>query len=255
MAPRLHRLRLALVVLVAALVATLMVPREAHADALVVDLSKRRIEITSGFAGTDILLFGAIEGRGDMLVVVRGPIGRAVLRHKARVAGIWVNRDQWTFDNVPYFYRLATSGRLQETVPNEVIEKYQIGEERLRFVPVGPVTVSELAGARKALLRKLNDAQHYDSQVGDVEFIGPGLFSVRLHFPASIHVGTYQVEAYLLRFGEVVSRQVLPLEIEKTGVGAQVYRFAQEYPAAYGAIAVAVALLAGWLASLIFRKR
>lgn len=226
----------------------------AHADPLVADLSKTRIEITTGFAGTELLLFGAIDGPGDIIVVARGPIGRAVLRRKERVGGIWVNREQWTFDKVPYFYRLATSGRIQETVPDEVIEEYEIGEDRINFRPEVPISGADFTKARTALLRELNKYKFYDNQVGGIEFIGPGLFNVRIAIPANVHVGTYQVEVYLLRYGAVVSRQVLPLEIEKIGVGAQLFRFAHEYPAAYGALAIAVAAFAGWLASLLFRK-
>jgi uncharacterized protein (TIGR02186 family) len=250
---RAYLLRLLLAVFLGAgLGASAAVP--ARADPLVADLSKQRIEITTGFTGTEVLLFGAIDGPGDIVVVVRGPIGRAALRLKERVAGIWVNREQWTFDKVPYFYRLATSGRLQETVPDEIIADYQIGEDRIDFEPEVPISGAAFVKARKALLRKLNEEQLYDNQVGEIEFIGPGLFNVRLSFPANVHVGTYRVEVYLLRYGGIVSRQVFPLEIEKIGVGAEAFRFAHKYPAAYGALAIALAVFAGWLGSVLFRK-
>ena len=46
-------------------------------------------------------MFGAVEGEGDILVVVRGPRSEAVVRRKSQVFGIWLNTKSVTFDNVP----------------------------------------------------------------------------------------------------------------------------------------------------------
>ena len=35
---------------------------------MVADLSKRLVAITTGFAGTDVLLFGAVRGKGEIVV-------------------------------------------------------------------------------------------------------------------------------------------------------------------------------------------
>ena len=40
---------------------------------LVAALSNHLVAISTGFSGTDVLLFGAIDGTGDVVVVVRGP--------------------------------------------------------------------------------------------------------------------------------------------------------------------------------------
>jgi hypothetical protein len=39
---------------------------------LVADLSAHEISITTGFTGTELILFGATEGEGEVVVVVRG---------------------------------------------------------------------------------------------------------------------------------------------------------------------------------------
>ena len=57
----------------------------AKARALVTDLSSKEIGITADFSGTELLLFGAVEGKGDIAVVVRGPKRREVVRRKGRV--------------------------------------------------------------------------------------------------------------------------------------------------------------------------
>ena len=46
--------------------------RAAHADALVADLSEHLVKIDLGFTGKKVLLYGAIEGDGKVVVVVKG---------------------------------------------------------------------------------------------------------------------------------------------------------------------------------------
>src|SRR5207248_11390524 len=81
----------------------------ARGDGIVADLSSHLIAITTGFTGASVVLFGATEGRGDIIAVVRGPEREAKVWRKGKVAGIWVNAESVTFSNVPIFYTLAAS--------------------------------------------------------------------------------------------------------------------------------------------------
>ena len=48
----------------------------AAAKGIVADIDDHLVEITTDFAGQDILVFGAIDGPGDVILVMRGPAGR-----------------------------------------------------------------------------------------------------------------------------------------------------------------------------------
>ena len=76
----------------------------ASAAALVADLSEHRIQIDLGFTGKQVLLYGAIEGDGNVAVVVQGPREPVTVRRKARVAGVWVDEASATFGNPMSFY-------------------------------------------------------------------------------------------------------------------------------------------------------
>jgi len=52
----------------------------------------------------------------------------------------------------------------------------------------------------------------------------------------------------------VVTGQTTPLVISKAGVDAAVFDFARRSALEYGAIAVMMAVMAGWVASLAFRN-
>ena len=62
------------------------------------------------------------------------------------------------------------------------------------------------------------------------------------------------MEALLLVDGEVLSARSAGLTIEKGGFSAEIHDFAFKDGALYGVIAIALALVAGWLGSFAFRK-
>ena len=64
----------------------------ALAKDLSVALSQTVVAITTQFTGAELLLFGAKQGPGDIIVVVRGPLRDQIVRRKDKVSGIWINR-------------------------------------------------------------------------------------------------------------------------------------------------------------------
>ena len=224
------------------------------AEPLVADLSKHLVAITTGFAGTDVLLFGAVEGEGDVVVVVRGPNHTETVRRKDRQFGIWINSGRARVDNAPSFYQVAATRPLAEIAAPELLERQHIGLDHLDFAikdgdgEAGPEIY------RQALLRLKVRAGLYGERAQEIGFLGHRLFRTEMHFPANVPVGTYLVEVYLLDKGEVVGAQTTPLVISKIGLGAEVYDFAHRRAIAYGIIAVLLAALAGWLAAVAFRK-
>jgi uncharacterized protein (TIGR02186 family) len=241
-----RRLALLLVLLVA--------PLHARAQPLVADLSQHLIAITTGFSGTEVLLFGATEGEGDVVVVVRGPDTSTVVRRKSREVGIWLNTAQVTFTGVPAFYRMASSRPLNEITSPQLRARHQLGIENLRFNTVRPRSPQEIAAFRDGLLRNREREELFVSEPARVTFLGPRLFRVPFRLPANVPTGAYQVRTLLIQNGEVVAEQVTPMFVSKIGVGADVFEFAHRQPAIYGILAVLVAISAGWAASAVFRR-
>jgi uncharacterized protein (TIGR02186 family) len=221
---------------------------------LVADLSQHLIRITTGFSGTEVLLFGATEGEGDVVVVVRGPDISTVVRRKSRELGIWVNSSQMTFTGVPSFYRVASSRPLADITTPQTQTRHQLGIENLRFNTLRPSSPQEIAEFRTGLLRNREREQLFAADVGPVTFLGQRLFRAPFQLPANVPTGVYQVHTLLIQNGEVVAEQVTPLFVNKSGVGADVFEFAHRQPAIYGILAVLIAIGAGWAASAVFRK-
>ena len=230
----------------------------AVAKGIVADVDDHLVEIRTDFAGQDILVFGAIDGPGDVILVMRGPAGRVAVHQKERFAGIWVNAESIEFDNVPSLYGVASSRPLFEILPNEILDRYQLGLGRLRF-ETAEEDAYGVGSFRIALVQQKRKQGLYADRVGRVTFIGETLFRANLHLPSNVPTGTFLIDVYLVRDGKIVDAQNMPLVISKVGFGADLYKYANARSIAqrfgYGIAAVLVSLLTGWLAHLAFRKR
>ncbi len=256
---RLARLVPALVLACGVLLTLAHAPAQAQEherQPLVADLSRHLVAITTGFAGTDVLLFGATDEPGDVVLVVRGPNRDEVVRRKVRLGGvIWANGPAVTLHDVPAFYRVAANRPLEEIMSPAARERHQIGADTLNLRMSGDVAPEDRAEFREALVRLKESRDLYTVGPGDVNMLANRLFRTELHFPANVPTGTYMVEVYLVRDGEVVSAEITPLIISKVGIGADIFQFAHEQSALYGIAAIIIAVFAGWLAGVAFRKK
>lgn len=256
------------IILAAALLALLLLSQQAMAQAtrnaprgpapadapLITDLSSHLIAITSSFTGTELLLFGAIDEPGEVIVVIRGPVSTAVVRRKRRTVGLWLTRRSESFDGVPGYYAVISSAPLEQIAPQSLLQRLQIGTGNLRFRFVGTQPPGDIAEFRRAIVRQKTREGLYHETVGGIDFLGPKLFRTEISFPSTVPVGTYQAEVYLVRDDRIVAAQSTPLFIDKQGVEQQIFDFSRAEPGVYGMVAVLLAVIAGWVAAIAFRK-
>ena len=226
----------------------------AWAAPVVADLSKYVISIDSGFTGTDVLLYGAVEEEGDLVVVIRGPDERVSIRRKDRIAGIWMNQDEIEFQAVPSFYLVASNRPLDEIAQINFRELHQIGIDALQLISNTARPEEEVAPFREALIRNRRREGLYSDSIGAMKFLSNRLFSTSIHFPANVPEGAYRAEVFLIRDGKVISAETTPLFVNKSGFLWQINFYAHSQPALYGIVAILVALFAGWIAGVVFRK-
>lgn len=233
--------------------ALLLYAAPAPAQGLVADLTTHLIAITTGFTGASVVLFGATDGPGDVVVTVRGPEREMTVRRKERVAGIWVNIRQMSFAKVPSFYAVAASRPIEELMSPATASLYRLGVHNLKLEPVGAAPTAAVGAFRAALEHAQQRAGLFVTRMGKVDFLGERLFRSTISFPSNVPTGTYLVEVFLVREKDIVSGQTTPLVVSKVGIDAEVSEFSYRQPGFYGAIAVLTAMVAGWLASLPFR--
>jgi uncharacterized protein (TIGR02186 family) len=247
----------------AVLAAMVLSAPPAKAADLVSGLSTDLIQITSNFTGADIVVFGAIEpseelgppSEQDLVVVIRGPALDMTVRRKARVLGVWVNREQVVFSGLPGYYFLASTRPLDDIASLQTQERFRLGTTNLEYAIPPGVEREEADAFRAAAIRdRKREGLYWESPTG-IEFLSRTLFRARIPVPASVPPGLYRSEVYLFQGGTVVSAQSSPLFIDKTGFERRVYDFAYQRSLAYGISAVLMSILFGWLASVAFRQR
>lgn len=233
------------------------------ATALVTDLSNKRIEIRYSFDGADLILFGAVGSSAidptsdefDVVIVVRGPETKTVVRQKQKVGPIWINANSLSFPSAPGYYAVAASRPLSEIASASAFESYGIGFDYLPLLAStdrGLVTPDP--AFRQALFRLQARQDLFRQERDQVTHIGEGLFKTDIRLPANVPVGEFLVETYIFREGSIVARNRIPLTVDKEGFERAAYDFAHNHPFWYGITAVIVALSAGWLAGVLGKK-
>ena len=254
------------------LLALPLISDRARAQALITDLSQDQIAIRSNFTGAKVLLFGAMEAEPtagpniehDIVVVVRGPIEKTTVRRKEQVAGIWINREEVTFESAPGYYAVASTRPLELIASPALRKEHKIGLEYVGFGQAidGTGTVlsasedaQELAAFEKALIRNRREEGLFDAAPGTVDFLGQTLFRVDVTLPANVPLGLYTATVYLFSEGELLHQVSTPLFIDKQGLERFLYRVARTDSLIYGVVAILTAALAGFAGATVLRER
>jgi len=226
------------------------------ASPVVIELAQPQIEIDIGFQGQELLIFGLVEAGTDAIVIVRGEPRAETVRRKERILGVWTTGEERTFLTVPPFYALAASRPLNQMFSDELaLSRYELGAENLNLTPLDIVPGDpETERFRLALVGYKYARGLYADRAYPVAFPSPQLFRTTMYIPANVPIGRYLARLYMVKGGQVVAQRETQLIVNKVGVEEQIHRFALLHGVLYGVIAVALALLAGWLVTLFFRR-
>lgn len=245
-----------------ALLATLFEPAHAAQD-IVSGVSTDLIQIRSDFTGTEVIVFGALEGTDpataiqdyDVVVVLRGPDVDLTVRRKERIFGIWINRQQVEFDEMPGYYFLGSTGPIEDIAAPQLLNRFQLGAEILGETIDAGIDEADAMTFRSAAVRNLAREQLFVETPEGIEFLSQTLFRARIPVPATVPAGEYHAEVYLFRAGTLLTLQSTPVFVDKTGLERRIYEFAYSASLAYGFVAVFIACTFGMLGFALFRPR
>jgi uncharacterized protein (TIGR02186 family) len=257
MKPRVLHGLLALLLLLAATGA-------AQAERLITSLSSSRVLIGSQYSGAELVLFGSIEREGlavsrvgpyHLIIIVRGPPTPVTVREKERIGPVWVNATQRKFVDVPGFLAVLKSGPLAGIIDGGLAARRQLTlQSIIAQTPVTEAYDPETDEYRAALVR-LRLANGLFQQIeGAVTMLTPSLFRVAISLPGTAPTGNYEVTTHLFADGSPLARETSNFEVRRIGFEAAVHNAAQGLPFFYGLAACLIALAAGWLASVVFRR-
>ena len=225
-------------------------------DNLVTDLSESTVEISSTFSGADILLFGAYDGQknDDIIVVVSGQNGNIKVDRKEKKFGIWMITESMKFTNIPKYYYIASNRKIKDITNTTEIKKrkldfnsFELKNDKIDYNNLDKKWY-------EALKRNMKKKQFWKIEENSIKLNKNTLFRKTLSLPSNVSTGIYNVKILHYRKGNLISQEESKIKIDKTGISANIYNFAQNFSAIYGIIAVIIALFFGWLTNFIFRR-
>ena len=238
----------------------------ARAERLIVSVSNQRVTVTSNYSGEELVLFGSVEKDAstpatrtdyDLVVTVSGPPADMVTRRKERKFGIWINTDYREFLNVPSYLALFSNRPFDAIASPEVQRRQQLGLNNVLLTQrVGPdyADVVPNDAFRSAFVRLRSERGLYREATSAVTFLTPTLFRTEIPLPAEVPIGRYDVEIKLFADGALVTQTVTSFEIVKVGFEQFVATSARQNGFVYGLATAFMALMSGWMASIVFRK-
>lgn len=227
---------------------------------LVPEVSQHEIRVRQGFTGAELLLFGAIlspDGTRagpdyDIVVVLKGPTSPVILREKRKIAGIWINAASTELHSVPSYFAVASTRPIAKIVDGKTAAIYELGLPWLQLSPTGaidPKALQRFAGGLVDLMTRKGLYQQNEAGVTVSEQV---LYQARIALPSSVSTGRYTAETFAITRGRVVASAISQVEVRKLGFEGAVAQFAEAYSFLYGLLAIAIAVIMGWLAGRVF---
>ena len=240
-----------------ALIILFLLAPHAYGTALIIDSSTSEVKVSSSFIGTDVMVFGTANDKDDIIVVITGPTETAIVRKKGRVSGIWINKEKLEFREIPGFYAIASTRPLSEITETDELKKQKIGIHNVittASLNSKDENIKTFKSFKDALVRGQKTKGLYLDMPLTIDVVSKRLFKTTFHFPNNMTTGIYTVKVFSFQKKRLVSMVSKTISVEKIGIGADVFKFAKEQSALYGLLAILIAVLSGWIASVIFRK-
>ena len=237
----------------------MLISLPAKAEEVVAGMSQNRVQITTNFDGSEILIFGAVKRETPLpegpplqvIITVEGPSSPLTIRRKAKWFGIWVNTAAVEVDQAPSFYAVATSTSWRDTIKDIEDLRHKISIDRaIRAVGLERRDAGDFV---EALIRIRRGNDSYFNDFGGVEVSEETLFRASVKLPANLTEGDYLTRFFLTRGGEVIDVHQSVIDVRKVGLERFLFNLSRQQPLIYGVMSLAIAIMAGWLASAIFR--
>ncbi len=234
----------------------------------------RRVEVSFAFSGRDVFLFGQTPpGTRRVMAVMEGAsAGPVRLMEKGRVAIFWLGVRQYRLGGVPGVYlvnlscptcnglaichhdgaldtcdRLLGSGR-------PTVGAAEIGTRATLACLSGTLAIGEAKRVLDGFWSLQEQRGLYGVRQNAIRVGSSGAFYHEFALPASAPDGRYRITTYFFSDEGLLAVRENELVVRKTGLVSWFSRLAERHALAYGALAVALAVAAGWLAGTLFKR-
>lgn len=235
---------------------------EAH-EKVITAASKNLIEIGLSYRGDQIHFFGVNPVPGsDLIIKLTAEKEEAVkLSVKGKVGPLWMTVKQYEVTGAPFMYKIHTGKPIEQIVSPSTAQELELGYAAVRHkmkmhLVRGTADPEDADKVFKGLVKIKEEANLYNivEDPKRLEVAEGKLFKHYFRFPPAAAEGRYLVESFSFDKGQLVGYGKDVIEIKKVGLEHWLTYTSQVYPLSFGILAVFIAVAAGLLVGVIFRK-
>jgi uncharacterized protein (TIGR02186 family) len=244
-------------------------PGAAHAltpeaqQKVVTAASKNLVEIGLSYHGDEIHFFGVSPVRDcDLIIRLTAEKSEEVkLSVKGRVGPFWMSVKQYDVTDAPFMYKIHSTKPIEQIVSPETAQELELGyvavQKKMKLhLARGEAAPDDPAKVFKGLVKIKEDANLYNiiADPKRLEITEGRLFKHYFRFPPAATEGRYVVESFAFKEGQLLGYGKDVIQIKKVGLEHWLTEMSQNQPVFFGIMAVLIALGAGLLVGMIFKK-
>jgi hypothetical protein len=241
---------------IAGLVLGLLLTGTLPAQAAGLTVSPATVSIGAFFNGKTVTVSGAVPAGAQAVLEVMGPSAEEPLLRKGRRGGLWMNVGEILVHNAPSLYLvMSTTKELLTQAPAEATWGYRALEKRITFT--GKIEPAEREKFMSQFLQ-LKESEHiYASWPGALKLNAAAgaesKVTASFPLPTNTRPGTYKVCLSVIQDGRVASHTCTDLTVALAGFPALLASLAYQHGAAYGVLAVVIAIVTGFAMGFLFK--
>jgi len=229
--------------------------------ALTCKVVPEQININLFYHGSKVIVTGETK-TNDILIKISSPEVAEIFMEKRKVKGIfWMNINKFIFRHIPQVYfTFASNDSLDGNLNKMEKEKWGIGYNILKkYFEVPSIKNETQKDILFKELIKFKEKEHlwgrferaiHIFQTGDKK-----TYKLVMDWSPNIPPNVYIVDVYSIKNGVVVEHVQRNIKVQKVGIVKNLSILAQIHGAIYGIVSIVVALGAGVITGIFFKKR
>jgi hypothetical protein len=228
----------------------------ARAAAPTLTVSPATVKIGTFFHGQTVTVSGTMPAGAQAVLEVVGPSTEETLLRKGRRGGLWMNVGKIMVHDAPSLYLVMSTAReLLTAAKPSATWGYEALKQRITFTGrIEPAERQEFLGQ----FLQLKESEHiYATWPGALKVgaAAGGASPVTSTFPlpTTIKPGAYKVCLSVIQNDKVVSSTCTDLTVAMVSFPALLASLAYQHGAAYGVLAVIIAIVTGFAMGFLFK--
>jgi uncharacterized protein (TIGR02186 family) len=232
-------------------------------EKVVTAASKNLIEIGLSYRGDQIHFFGVNPCPGsDLIIKLTAEKDEELkLSVKGKVGPLWMTVKQYDISGAPFMYKIHATKPINQIVSADTARELELGYPSIRqklkmHLARGTAAPDDEDKVFQGLVKIKERANLYNivEDPKRLEVAEGKLFKHYFRFPPAAAEGRYLVESFCFINGELTAYGKDVIEIKKVGLEYWLTSTSRNQPVFFGLLAVFIAMGAGLLVGMIFRK-